>query len=112
MSDINEPIVKEKSIVQGCQTGNHNLDRQNIGIKTIDGSMVMLYRCIGCGTEVALPTKELGDLIPEKKEASTPEARELPSSAPAWAPDVVDRYHADKSSDDFWGSIKDKVKND
>lgn len=62
--DINQPIVKETSIIQGCSTGHHLFsgDKSMMGVH--NGILELRMKCSLCGVEIAEPMPGLGASIP------------------------------------------------
>lgn len=127
MEDINKPITKETTIVQGCSTGHHEFNKDNAMVGLVGGRTMLRLKCVNCGAEKTYnPTTSLGDeasaSLPgaENDEAApdhtvetvpAPEAVHEPMvPGPSWAEQVQERYKQDKNLDDFWANIKESAK--
>lgn len=63
---INQPIVKEQSILQDCSTGHHAFDGGKAMLAMYNGVLEMRVKCRLCGAERAEPIPALtSSLTPE-----------------------------------------------
>lgn len=117
--DINEiPKVVGQSI-QGCATGQHEVDIQSAQWSMSDDGMkiVVKMRCAFCNNTI-VREEPAGALIPGAgRGTETASAPAAPAQAPAQAPRpqptqqpvvIVQEplYKSAKASDDFWESLK------
>jgi len=63
-NDINKPIVKESSIVQGCSTGHHLFSSDKSMLGAHNGVLEIRMKCTLCGVEVSEPIPDLGVSLP------------------------------------------------
>ena len=137
-NDINKPITKETTIIQGCATGHH-LFGNNSMLGIHNGILEMRMKCTICAAELAEPIPGLASSMPEgplsivdgkplentiekvpvpekqpepeiKFEEPMEEIRQRPFADPIWANDVRERYQHDKGLDNFWGDVWDRAK--
>lgn len=137
-NDINKPITKETTLVQGCSTGHHTFGSNSM-LAMHGGILEMRMKCSLCAAEIAEPIPGLASSIPQEslpkddepseegsvekvpvpEKAPEPEVsfgdpmerlRNQPINEPPWADDVRNRYIQDKNLDNFWGNVWDKAK--
>lgn len=63
-NDINQPIVKESSIVQGCSTGHHLFSSDKSMLGNHGGVLEIRMKCTLCGIEITEPVPGLGASLP------------------------------------------------
>lgn len=107
MADVGDPIILERQIVKGCETGDHDLISDTAEFKLIGSKMIVTMKCGNCGQSVERE-EAAGALLPDFQPEAPP-GQEAPVG-PAPQPQPVEKIvviggspaDAAKESDDFW----------